>query len=261
MNAEREESTTIMPLLPADVAFRSAANAAAAEFAKAPPYLSYRTNAVVDLPSLNKHQVIARQVETRTADDFAVLQDLPQGQRQYNHSFPLIPTFDALSYFYLQYNGNRHDAISYVKQVQPITFADPRLTSHADVIVTRLRYYHATYAPDSTDAVLHLLMDPLQTLTKDNSSAFYLHDVYISGATMLPTRVVYAGRDADFACDYTTIDNHWLVNHFTYRQTVHGPLRIGSVTFTVDGSFDNFGFPTTPADQRLATEPMHTPEP
>ncbi|HYZ16677.1 MAG TPA: hypothetical protein VE591_09760, partial [Candidatus Acidoferrum sp.] len=164
-----------MPIPPnADVAFRLAANAAAAAFAQAPPYIAYRTDATVDIPSLHQHKVISRQVEARTKDDLAVLQDLPQGKRQYAHSFPLIPTFDALSYFRLEYNGGRRNALSYVHQVQPLTYADPRATSKADVVVTSLRYYHAQYAADSTDQLLHIEMQPLQTLTRGNDSDFYL---------------------------------------------------------------------------------------
>ncbi len=166
-------------MIAADAAFRNAANAAAAAFAQAPPYVAYRTDATVDVPSLRRHKVISRTVETRTRDDYAVLQDLPKGQRQYAHSFPLIPTFDAISYFRLEYNGDRRDALSYVQMQQPITFTDPRATSHSDVVVVSLKYYHATYAPDSTDALLHVVMDPLPSLTRGNDSDFYLHDVYI----------------------------------------------------------------------------------
>ena len=234
----------------ADVAFRLCANAAAAAFASAPPYISYRTDATVDVPSLHQHKVISRAVTARTKDDYAVLQDLPQGQRQYAHSFPLIPTFDALSYFRLEYNGGRRDALSYVHQVQPLTFTDPRTSSHADVVVS-LRYYHATYMPDTTDSVLHIAMDPLASLTTNNNSDFYLHDLFIDAATMLPTRVVYTGPTTNFAVDYAVVQNHWLVNHVIYDHTLFGPLRLGRVHFTVDASYTDFAFPTTPGDPKL----------
>jgi hypothetical protein len=243
-----------MPIPPsADVAFRLAANAAAAAFAQSPPYIAYRTDTTVDVPSLAKHQVISRAVETRTRDDFAVLQDLPRGQRQYAHSFPLIPTFDALSYFRIEYNGSRRDALSYVHQLQTLTYADPRQTSHADVVVTSLRYYRASYASDSSDALLHVNMEPLQTLTRGNSSDFYLHDLYINPATMLPVRVSYTGPDTELTCDYTIVENHWLVNHAWYARTVYAPLKVGRVRFTVDAKYQDFRFPATPDDPKLAT--------
>lgn len=248
-------------MIAADVAFRQAANAAAAAFAQAPPYVAYRTDVKVDVPSLHKHQTISRAVETRTSDDYAALQDLPRGQHQYAHSFPLIPTFDALSYFRLEYNGAQRNALSYVHQVQPITFTDPRLTSHADVVVTSLRYYHASYAPDSTDAIAHVLMEPLQTLTKGNDSDFYIHDVYIDTATNLPTRVTYTGPTTSFACDYDVTQGHWLVKHVVYTHTIFGPLHMGRVTFTVDATNGDFTFPQVPSDPKLLPSPSPAPNP
>jgi hypothetical protein len=249
-------------MIAADVAFRETANAAAAIYAKAPPYLTYRTDVVVDVPSMRQHKVISRAVETRTADDYAVLQDLPKGQRQYAHSFPLIPTFDALSYFHITYNGSRRDALSYVQLEKVLTFTDPSTTSHSDVIVTYLRYYHATYAPDTTEQIAHIVMDALPTLTRNNNSSFYIHDVFVDMSTMLPTRVVYDGPDTHFTVDYTTVENHWLVNHMAYSRTMYGPLRLGRITFSVDATNSNFGFPATPSDAQLAGPPVaRTPAP
>jgi hypothetical protein len=239
-------------VIAADVAFRTAANAAAAAFAQAPPYIAYRTDATVDVPSLRRHQVISRAVESRTKDDYAVLQDLPKGQRQYAHSFPLIPTFDAISYFRLEYNGGRRNALSYVRMQQPITFTDPRTSSKADVVITSLKYYHASYAPDSSDSLLHIVMDPLPSLTRGNDSDFYLKDVYVNPATNLPSRVHYSGPATDFTCEYTTVENHWLVSHVIYTHTFFGPLRLGRVTFTVDATNSNFSFPASPSDPKLA---------
>jgi hypothetical protein len=239
-------------MIAADVQFRTTANAAAAAWAQSPPYLSYKTDVVIDVPSLRRHKVISRAVETRTRDDFAALQDLPQGQRQYGKSFPLVPTFDAISYFRVTFNGNQRNTLSYLEPGQPITFRDPRETSRADVVVTLLRYYYATYAPDSTDANAHILMDPLPALTRGNSSDFYLHDVYVDTATNLPTRVVYVGPTTNFTCDYQVIEGHWLVTHATYVHTFYGPLHMGRVTATAEATNHDFGFPAAPSDPKLA---------
>lgn len=247
-------------MIAADVQFRQAANAAAAAFAQAPPYVAYRTNVVVDVPSLRRHKTIARQVETRTADDFAVLQDLPHGQRQYAHSFPVIPTFDALSYFRLDFNGSQRDTLSFVHDVTPITFSDPRATSHADVVVTSLRNYRASYLPDSTDALAHIAMDPLPALTRGNDSTFFLHDLYVDTATNLPTQVSYTGPTASFTCDYTVAEGHWLIRHAIYSQIFFGPLHLGRVTATAEATNSDFAFPATPSDPRLAGPPS-TPTP
>ena len=239
-------------MITADVQFRTAANAAAAAFANSPPYLAYHTDVVVDVPSLRRHQVISRQVETRTKDDFAALQDLPRGQHQYAHSFPLIPTFDALSYFRVTFNGNRRDLLSYVEPGAPLTYADPRLTSHADVVVASLKYYHASYAADSNDRIAHISMETLPTLTRDNASDFFIHDVYVDTVTNLPTKVVYVGPTTTFTCDYEVVQGHWLVRHANYVHTFYGPLRLGRITATADATNNDFSFPATPADPKLA---------
>ncbi|MBV8581850.1 MAG: hypothetical protein JOZ86_14610 [Candidatus Eremiobacteraeota bacterium] len=238
-------------MIAADVQFRQAANAAAAAYAQKPAYIAYKTDVVVDVPSLRRHQTISRAVESRVADDYAVLQDLPQGQRQYAHSFPLIPTFDALSYFRVTYNGSRRDALAYVEPGDPLTFKDPRETSHADVVVTMLRYYHAEYAADSNDRIAHIVMDPLQSLTNGNNSDFYIHDVYVDTASNLPTRVTYLGATTTFTCDYQVVEGHWLVSHATYTHTFYGPLKIGRVTATAEATNHDFTFPATPSDPKL----------
>ena len=239
-------------MIAADVQFRAAANAAAAAFAQSPPYLAYRTRVAIDVPSMNRHKIIERAVETRTKDDFARLHDLPNGGTQYAHSFPLIPTFDAISYFRFEFNGSQRDALSYVKEIQPITFTDTQPATHADVVVRMLRYYRATYAPDTTEQLAHIVMEPLPTLTRGNDSDFYIHDVYVDTATNLPTRVVYTGPTTDFACDYTVVDGHWLVRHATYTHTFYGLFHIGRVTAIADATNSDFSFPATPSDPKLA---------
>lgn len=239
-------------MIAADVQFRTTANAAAAAFANKPPYLAYKTDVVVDVPSLRRHKVISRAVETRTTDDYAALQDLPQGQHQYGHSFPLVPTFDAISYFRVTFNGSQRNTLSYVEPGAPITFKDPRETSHADVVVTSLRYYRASYAADSNDKIAHILMETLPTLTRGNNSDFYIHDVFVDTATNLPTRVIYEGPTTTFTTDYQVIEGHWLVTHANYVHTFFGPLHMGRVTATADATNHDFGFPATPSDPKLA---------
>jgi hypothetical protein len=239
-------------VIAADVQFRTTANAAAAAFAQAPPYLAYKTDVVVDVPSLRRHKVISREVETRTRDDFAVLQDLPRGQRQYAHSFPLIPTFDALSYFRVTFNGSQRDTLSYVEPGPVLTFKDARESSHADAVVVYLRNYRASYADDSTEQRPHILMEPLPSLTRGNNSDFYIHDVYVDATSNLPTRVVYIGPTTTFACDYQVVEGHWLVSHASYVHTFYGPLRMGRITASAEATNHDFAFPATPGDPKLA---------
>jgi len=245
---------------PAD-AFRATANAAARAYESAPPFLRYQTTSIVDIPALNKHTVIQRAVETRTADDYAVLQDLPRGQRQYGHSFPLIPTFDAISYFSVNFTMHGRDVLSSVTLDQPITFSDPTPSDpNVAVMTTFLRYYYATDAPDTTDAIRHLVMQPLPKLTAGNRSDFYLHDLYIDTATQLPTKVIYMGPKITFELDYTMVENHWLINHAHYERTLVAPLHIGTAHFSADATFDHFTFPATPDDPKLAAPPSPVPK-
>jgi len=243
-------------VIPPSDAFRAAANAAARAYQSAPPFVHYQTTSIVDIPALKKYTVINREVETRTSDDYAVLQDLPHGQRQYGHSFPLIPTFDALSYFSINFSLHGHNVLSSVTLDQPITFSDPK-PSNPDVavITTFLKYYYPTDAPDSTDAIRHLIMQPLPSLTTGNKSDFYLHDVYIDTTTYLPTKVIYTGPKITFELDYTMVENHWLIDHAHYDRTLVGPLHIGTTHFSADATFDHFTFPATPNDPNLAASP------
>jgi len=246
----------------ADVLFRLTANAAAVQYRQQPPYLAYHTVADIDIPALKKHRAVERAVETRTADDFAVLQDLPRGRRQYGQSFPLSPTFDALSYFRIDYSGARErDSLAHVTTYAPITFAPPQAAAPGvTVVATTLRNYYAHYAEDSTEARAHLIMDPLKALTQNNTSDFYLHDLYIDTATDLPLRVTYTGRDdIEFTLDYAIVQSHWLIRHATYARTFFGPFRIGRTSIKVDVVFDNFTFPQKPADRILLTSPAVAP--
>lgn len=237
--------------LAADALFRQACNAAAYAWMHAPAYIAYRADATVDVPSLRRRETVSRAVEARTGDDYASVQDLPRGRRQYVHAWPLLPTFDALSYFHVSYNGNPRNPLSAIRVESPIVFNASSPRAGADVVVTTLRNYYARYGDDSNDRLAHIVMDPLPALTRGNDSTFYLHDVYVDTATSLPTRVTYRGRDADFDLDYGVYDGHWLVNHAYYRGTVFGPLRIGRSGFTVESRFEGFTFPAAPSDPKV----------
>ena len=135
---------------------------------------------------------------------------------------------------------------------QPLRFSDP-VPSRPDVtvVVATLRNYYAQYAPDTTDRIAHIVMQPLPALTRDNTSDFYLKDVYVDTTTNLPTRIVYAGPTTDFTIDYAAVENHWLIQHARYSKTIFAPFHIGQARFTTDATFSAFAFPATPADPRL----------
>lgn len=251
-------------MLTADAEFRAAANAAFAAWQNPPPYISYRVEVEVNVPALKRTRHISRAVESRTRDDLAVLQDLPQGQNQLGHAFPVPPTFDAISYFHLDFHltdpVRMHNPITAVTLLspgpgqppQPIKFADAT-PSRPDIAVvsTALRNYYAQYAPDSGDRIAHITMMPLNALTKDNQSDFYLKDVYVDTISNLPTRIIYSGPTTEFTVDYTVTTDHWLVSHARYVKTLVGLFHIGQTTFTTDAVYNDFTFPAEPKDERL----------
>ena len=251
-------------MLTADAEFRAVANAAFDAWRQQPPYIAYRVDVDVDVPALKQSRRISRAVEARTRDDLAVLQDLPRGANQLGHAFPVPPTFDALSYFRINFRLadpiRQHNPLTAVtlqppapgQPAQPLRFSDP-VASNPDVtvVVTTLRNYYAQYAPDTTDRIAHITMRALPALTHDNDSDFYLKDVYVDTVTNLPTRIVYSGPSTEFALDYSMVENHWLINRAHYTHTLFAPFHIGQTTFTTDANYSAFTFPVLPNDPRL----------
>ncbi len=244
-------------MLSADAEFRATANAAFAAWQKRPPYIAYRADVEVLIPAENQDRRVSRAVEVRTNDDTAVLQDLPQGQNQLDHAFPIPPWFDALSYFRIDFRlgdpFRQHNPLTHVTMEAPLHYAEPSAANPGvTVIATTLRNYYASYAPDSNDRLVHIVMTALPALTRGNDSDFYLHDVYVDAATNLPTRVVYDGPTTEFAVDYTTAYNdYWLIDHATYRRTIAAPLHLAQITFTTEATLSAFVFPAMPTDPRL----------
>src|SRR5579875_3153240 len=193
-----------MPALTPDIAFQQTANAAAAAWAARPAYVTYVTHTHITAPSLNQSVDIERGVMTRSSDDLAVLQDLPHGAQTVAPAFPLSPTFDALSYFRLSFSVGWHRRLftnltgpEGNGPIVPIRFQNVAHSAN-DVVVTSLRYYYPKFAPDSSDAPdgqMHIVMQALSTLTRNNKSDFYITDVRIDNRTMLPLAVTYEGKD------------------------------------------------------------------
>lgn len=243
-------------MLTADAQFRAAANAAFDAWQHPPPYIVYKVDVDTVVPSLKQSRKISRAVETRTQDDLAVLQDLPQGANQLATAFPVPPTFDALSYFefFFDPGDDIHAPATDVTLIADRPFFPPEplhfgvgtaSSTTVDVVVPYLRNYKAQYAPDSTDQLAHIQMVPLKPLTAGNDSSYYLKDVYVDTATNLPTRIVYAGPALNFTLDYALVENRWLVKHLRYN------LTRGKMPFTTDAVYSAFTFPAEPVDGRL----------
>jgi hypothetical protein len=219
--------------------------------------VTYHVVAHVSVPSLKRERDVIRSVMVRTRDDLAVIQDLPQGKNQIGHGFPLTPVFDAISSFGFNWNVTRTGELTaYVHDVVPLTFNTPQQAG-ADVVVSRLRYFHAEYAPDSSDApdkAMHVTMQPYQFLVDQvpRDDLFYT-DVSCSNATGLPTRVRMAGgQESELIVDYGISGDHWLVQHVHYEQTYIGPLSLFRVHSSADADYSDFAFPEAAPDPRLA---------
>ena len=258
-----------MAALTPDVAFEQSANAAAAAWAARPAYVTYVTHVHAEAPSAHQSVDVDRLVTVRSADDMAILKDLPNGGQSIAPSFPISPTFDALSYFRLITNAGWHKRIfanitgpEGKGPIVPITFKDPK-PSENEVIVTTLRYYYPKFADDSSDAPdgrMHIVMKALPTLTNGNGSDFYLSDVVIDNATMLPLSVTYEGKDdRKFQIDYTFVNKNWVVKHAFFEQTVYSVLKIGRVHYTADATFSDYQFSDASPDPRLPA--LATPAP
>ncbi len=244
-----------------DLAFTKCANAAAAAFFNAPPYVVYREQSRVQVPALDRTRDVNRRVAVRTQKgdvmERAVAQDLPRGARTVlEHAFPLSPTFDAISYFRIYGGATLHSALeAYVEDVKPLTFSESAPASHADVVVQSLKYYYPKYADDSETATqpnIHIMLSPLPTLTNGNTSSLYLHEVYCRPESYLPARVVYTGPDDRFfAIDFETIEGHEVVKDARLEQTFFAPLHLGRLHAIVTVDYDEYAFPATPPEPEL----------
>jgi hypothetical protein len=224
----------------------------------------------ISVPSMHRQRDIIRSVAVRTADDTAIVQDLPEGARQVTTAFPVIPAFDALSAFEVRYALHSHMAVSVNLTRGPLLYyTGPAADAQADAVVMSLRYYRAGFAPDSSDApdgTTHLSLAPYDFFVKgqprSRSSTFFLSDLWVDNRTQLPSAIRYEGADGlVFHAYYGVIGPYWVITRLHYEATEFGPLRIGRVHFSADAQYDQFGFPASAPDARLAGVAAATPIP
>jgi hypothetical protein len=151
---------------------------------------------------------------------------------------------------------------SYVHDVTPLTYSettyDVGASDRPDVIVTRLRAYKVQYAPDSSEdpnGRTHITLTPLPFVTAQSNPerTFYFNELIIDNATNLPIRVAFeGGNDKQFILDYAAVGGHWVVQRIHYEETLHGPLRLGRLHVIADVDYDQYQFPETAPDPRLA---------
>jgi hypothetical protein len=247
-----------MPAITAELAFQQAANRAADVYAQRPPYVTYDVNVRAQAPSMNQDRTVLRHVETRTRDDLAVVQDLPQGRNVLARSFPVSPVFDALSYFRFEWHVTAHGTLdAYVTDVVPLVYNLTPQETKTDVFVASLRYYRATYAADSSDApngVSHINLTAYDFVKAEGArNTLYYTDLYIDNASKLPVDVRMGGINGLLLdVRYTVAGNHWVVDGVHYEETILVPLGVARFHVISDAKYSKYTFPTAAPDPRLA---------
>lgn len=222
-----------------------------------PPYITFREHTHITA-SLFGGQMkdVDRSVAVRVADDYAVMQDLPQGAQRTGSAFPLVPFFDPFSDFQFSYFANpKKIDINFVPG-PPFQLTIPQPDPSADITMPYFSEWAPRYAPDSSDAAPHFLIDPTP-LTGNNS--FYISEVKVDPATQLPSHVQMddTGSDMSIGLDYAVVENHWIVTHGTFSSTQHA---LGmSFKVTADTTFTDFAFPQAAPDPQLAGTPRPRP--
>jgi hypothetical protein len=220
-----------------------------------PAYIAYRER--THITGANRTQDINRTVAVRNADNYAIMRDLPNGGENIGQAFPIIPYFDPISTFNFGYFANLKRVDITVERGLPVTLPIPDSDPSVDAIVPYNSFWAARYAADSTDNAVHVVIDP----TARVQNSFYPADVAEDATTHLPSHITMrsTGDDEVIALDYGVIEGHWMILHGIFSATEHA---LGfSFKVTADVTFDQFAFPPTAPDPRLAGTPAPSATP
>jgi len=240
-------------MMTADLALAMLLNRSSAFYNANPPvYMTYVEQTHVSAPTLGRAQDINRSIAVRVADNLAVMKDLPNGQQRVGQAFPIVAYFDPLSNFKFGYFANLKRVDITLDRGTPFFLAIPPPDPSVNVVIPYNSYWAARYAPDSTDAALHLLIDP----TPRVAQGLYPSDVVEDAATKLPSHIemrTAGSSDEMFSLDYAVLDGHWVIVHGTFSQTMH----VAFLTYKIvaDVTFKDIAFPTESPDPRLAGTP------
>lgn len=243
-------------MLPADVALVQLINRTATAYVSNPPaFITYRERTHVTA-STGATREINRLVEVRQADNYAVMQDLPQGAQRTGQAFPIIPYFDPLGQaftFGWFANLKRIDINLQRRPVGlwPIPTSDPGV----NVVVPYASFWTPSHLPDSTDTRLHLRILP----TSAYGQGYYIYDVLEDPQSRLPAHIEIRDTNSgdQITLEYKVLDGHWVITRGTLSTVQHvGPLTFSVTTVT---DYEDIAFPATPPDPRLAGSPSPAP--
>ena len=242
-------------MIGADAALAALINRASTAYTtNAPAYVTYVEHTHVT--GANRSEDIDRSVMVRVADDYAMMQDLPNGSHRTGTAFPIIPFFDPFSSFHFSYFANLHRLdITFVPGA-PWVLQMPAADPSVDALVPYFSTYAPRYAPDSTDAALHLLIDPTSRI---GANTLYPSEVIEDPQTQLPSHVTMqlTGADEVIGLDYAIVDGYWMITRGTWSATQH----VLGLTFKVSAetTFTDFTFPATAPDAGLSGTPQPSP--
>jgi hypothetical protein len=237
-------------MVSADVALANLMNRTATAYVQnAPAFIVYREHTHVGAASLGRTQDIDRAVKVRQADNYAVMQDLPQGAERTGQAFPIIPYFDPFSQFSFSWFANLKRVDITIERMPPGLLPLPPPDPGADVLIPYFSFWSPSYAPDSTPARTHIL---IATTPAYPAGSMYPAQVVEDPRTHLPSHIEMRTDNGDevIGLDYQVIENHWVITHGTFTSRQHvGPLSFQVVS---DTTYDQFQFPATAPDPRLA---------
>ncbi len=241
-----------------DLAFAILINRTSTYYNANPPaYMTYTERTHVNAPSLGRTQDLNRSVAVRIADNFAVMQDLPGGGARTGQAFPVVAYFDPLSSFTFSYFANLKRVDINLQRGAPLFLSIPQPDPSVNAVVPYNSYWAARYAADSSEAALHLLIEPTPRVRQ----GFYPSEIVEDGSTHLPSHIEMrvVGGDMIIALDYAVMNGHWIVVHGRFSETQHAAF----LTFKViaDVTFSDIAFPDTAPDPRLAGTPIPTTSP
>ncbi|HEX4013574.1 MAG TPA: hypothetical protein VHX17_06760 [Candidatus Cybelea sp.] len=240
----------------ADLALALLINRTSAYYLANPPlYMTYVERTHVSAAGVGRTQDLNRSVAVRVADNYAVMQDLPNGSQRTGQAFPIVAYFDPFSNFSFGYFANLKRVDITLQRGSTYQFPIPQPDPSVNLVVPYNSFWAATYAPDSTDSALHLLIVP----TPRVKNGLYPAAVIEDPETHLPAHIEMRSIEGDesFSLDYKVVENHWIITHGTFSATQH----VAFMTFKViaDVTFSDIAFPAQAPDPRLAGAPSPSP--
>jgi len=232
-----------------DIALAQLVNATAKAYAQnAPTYIAYREHThIVGSGTIRQERDINRYVVVRQSDNAAVMRDLPNGGESQGQAFPIIPYFNPFTAFSFSYFANLKQITITLTRAAPFTFSLPVASKDVDATVFYIPFWKPSYAPGSSDAAPHLMIE----LANPQPKAAYLSDVVVDPQTHLPSHVVVKLQDdpTTITLDYAMLQGRWVITHgaMSTSQTVG----IFSFHVVADTTYSDMSFPASSPDARI----------